>query len=50
MRFYMRFDKDYPFTLIPIKVRKHTSFNKEWVVYWFNMRISIVWRCDSSSF
>lgn len=42
--FSVRLDRNYPFTVIPIKTTRHDRFKKEWIIYWFNARISIIWR------
>lgn len=44
MKLHTRIDRDYPFAIIPIKIKRHDRFKKEWLIYWFNIRISIVWR------
>lgn len=44
MKLRTRIDRNYPFTIIPIKVNRHDLFKKEWLIYWFNIRFSIIWK------
>nr|DAH96019.1 MAG TPA: hypothetical protein [Caudoviricetes sp.] len=44
MRLRIRVDRNYPFTIIPVGVKRHDHFKKEWLIYWFSIRISIAWR------
>nr|DAG98832.1 MAG TPA: hypothetical protein [Herelleviridae sp.] len=43
MRLYVRCNGHLPFTIIPTISNRHDQFKKEWLFYWLNIKITIVW-------
>lgn len=43
MKLYARCNGHFPFTLIPTITNRHDRFKKEWLFYWLNIKITIIW-------
>ena len=43
MRLYVRCDRGFSFTVIPVIATRHDIFKKEWLIYVFNVRITVAW-------
>ena len=43
MKPHVRIEKNYPLAVVPFFTRRNTAYGKEWLIYWFNFRLSIIW-------